>query len=355
MVLYVVGLGLCDERDVTLRGLSAVRRCKRVYLEAYTSVLPGVDKSRLERLYGREVIIADREMVESRSDEILGAPPPEEEEEEGGGGGEGGGEGGEEGENKTNKRRQQHRNADDVAFLVVGDPFGATTHTDLVTRARERGIPVRVVHNASVMNAVGACGLQLYRYGEAVSVPFFSDSWRPDSFYGKIAANAKLGLHTLCLLDIKVKEPDLAQLARGRTVYEPPRFMTVAQAARQLLEVEAAKGGGVCTETTLAVGLARLGCPDEEAWADEDVGEEEGGAEGAGGAGGAGKKEGAEEQRTGVGAITGPRPPGERIVAGPLGRLIDVDFGPPLHSLVIVGEMHEMEEEMLNQFMLPEA
>lgn len=49
----------------------------------------------------------------------------------------------------------------DVAFLVVGDPFGATTHTDLVLRARNLNIPVQVVHNASIMNAIGACGLQV--------------------------------------------------------------------------------------------------------------------------------------------------------------------------------------------------
>ena len=52
---------------------------------------------------------------------------------------------------------------------------------------------------------------------------FFTDTWRPDSFYDRIAANRKLGLHTLCLLDIKVKEPSLEALARGRTVYEAPR------------------------------------------------------------------------------------------------------------------------------------
>lgn len=44
--------------------------------------------------------------------------------------------------------------------------FRATTHTDIQLRAREKGIPVRVIHNASVMNAVGAAGLQLYRFGE---------------------------------------------------------------------------------------------------------------------------------------------------------------------------------------------
>lgn len=58
---------------------------------------------------------------------------------------------------------------------------------------------------------------------QAVSIVFFTDTWRPDSFYDRIAANRKLGLHTLCLLDIKVKEPSLEALARGRTVYEAPR------------------------------------------------------------------------------------------------------------------------------------
>ena len=53
-------------------------------------------------------------------------------------------------------------------------PRRATTHTDLELRARGQGIPVRVIHNASIMNAVGACGLQLYRFGEAVSIVFFT-------------------------------------------------------------------------------------------------------------------------------------------------------------------------------------
>lgn len=59
---------------------------------------------------------------------------------------------------------------------------------------------MKVIHNASVMNAIGICGLQLYRYGETVSIPFFTDTWRPDSFYEKIKRNIDMGLHTLCLL-----------------------------------------------------------------------------------------------------------------------------------------------------------
>lgn len=43
--------------------------------------------------------------------------------------------------------------------------ISATTHTDMLLRARELDIPTTVIHNASIMNAVGACGLQLYNFG----------------------------------------------------------------------------------------------------------------------------------------------------------------------------------------------
>jgi diphthine synthase len=67
-------------------------------------------------------------------------------------------------------------------------------------RAKQMGVAVKVIHNASIMNAIGACGLQLYRYGETISIPFFTNTWRPDSFYDKVKKNRQMGLHTLCLL-----------------------------------------------------------------------------------------------------------------------------------------------------------
>jgi hypothetical protein len=38
-MLYLVGLGLADETDITVKGLEVVKRAERVYLEAYTSIL----------------------------------------------------------------------------------------------------------------------------------------------------------------------------------------------------------------------------------------------------------------------------------------------------------------------------
>lgn len=47
-MLYLIGLGLADETDITVKGLAAVKSCARVYLEAYTSILL-VDKAVLVR------------------------------------------------------------------------------------------------------------------------------------------------------------------------------------------------------------------------------------------------------------------------------------------------------------------
>ncbi|KAJ9186464.1 hypothetical protein P3X46_002034 [Hevea brasiliensis] len=275
-MLYIIGLGLGDEKDITLRGLEAVQKCEKVYMEAYTSLLSfGLSTdglSTLENLYGKPIAIADREMVEEKADDILSSA-----------------------------------RTSDVAFLVVGDPFGATTHTDLVVRAKELGVDVKVVHNASVMNAVGICGLQLYRYGETVSIPFFTDNWRPDSFYEKIRRNRELGLHTLCLLDIRVKEPSWESLSRGRKKYEPPRYMTINNAIDQLLEIEQKRGESAYNEDTSCVGFARLGSEDQ------------------------------------------------MIVAGTMKQQLAVDFGAPLHCLVIVGKTHPLEEEMLDVYKLESA
>ncbi|KAK1507503.1 diphthine synthase [Colletotrichum tamarilloi] len=268
-MLYLVGLGLSDETDITVKGLEVVKKASRVYLEAYTSILL-VDKAVLEAYYGREIVVADREMVESNSDEIL-----------------------------------RDAQTEDVAFCVVGDPFGATTHTDLVLRARELSIPVATVPNASIISGIGATGLQLYNFGQTVSMVFFTDTWKPASFYDRIKENREIGLHTLVLLDIKVKEQSLEDMARGRRVYQPPRYMTVGQCAAQMLEIEEDKKEGVYTPDSLAIGAARVG----------------------------GKT--------------------EKYVAGTLKELCDTDeiLGGPLHSMVLLGRRaHELERDYIREF-----
>ena len=48
-MLYIIGLGLADEKDISVKGLEIVRKAKRVYLEAYTAILL-VDQAQLVSL-----------------------------------------------------------------------------------------------------------------------------------------------------------------------------------------------------------------------------------------------------------------------------------------------------------------
>ena len=188
---------------------------------------------------------------------------------------------------------------------TLTNSHSATTHTDLVLRARELSIPVRTVPNASIMSGIGACGLQLYNFGQTVSMVFFTDSWKPASFYDRIKENRNIGLHTLVLVDIKVKEQSMENMARGRLIYEPPRYMTVGQCASQMLEVEEDRKEGVYTKDSLAIGAARVG----------------------------GKT--------------------EKFVSGTLEELCNADeeLGPPLHSLVLLGRRtHELERDFVREF-----
>lgn len=52
----------------------------------------------------------------------------------------------------------------DIVLLVIGDPFSATTHVDILLRAQDLNIDTKVIHNASIMNAIGCCGLQVNYY-----------------------------------------------------------------------------------------------------------------------------------------------------------------------------------------------
>jgi len=69
-----------------------------------------------------------------------------------------------------------------------------------------------------------------------VSIPFFTDKWKPYSFIDKLIENYKRGLHTLCLLDIKVKEPTMESILKKKKEYMDPRYMSTQVAAAQILE-----------------------------------------------------------------------------------------------------------------------
>ncbi len=160
------------------------------------------------------------------------------------------------------------------------------------------------------MNGCASSGLQLYRFGETISICFWTRRWKPESYYDKLLFNRKHNMHTLCLLDIKVKEQSEENMMKGIfNVFEPPRFMSVSQALEQFKEIDANRpdeekifsaGCQGSEKGAMCVGIARLGAKDQ------------------------------------------------RIVSGTLDELIEYDFGEPLHALVVAApELHECETEFL--------
>lgn len=265
MTLHMIGLGL-SKKAITLEGLEAIKKCEKVFLENYTAVLE-CSKEELEKVLEKQIILASRDLVEKESDKIL--EPAE---------------------------------SEDVAFLVVGDVFGATTHNDLWLRAKERNIETKIYHNTSIMNAVSETGLELYDFGKTTSIVFDDDGWLPETPYNIIKENKSRGLHTLCLLDIKVAEPSKGNLLKGINKPEPPRFMTVTQAIKILKKLEEKKKENIISDELFVVGVARLGQKDKI------------------------------------------------IKAGKLKDIEKLDFGREMHSLIIPGRLDDIEKEVLKEF-----
>jgi len=168
-MLTFIGLGLSDERDISVKGLEAVRSADLVYIECHTSRLTGTTLAAMEEFYGRPVIPVSREEMEGHPEAILA-----------------------------------HAREGEVALLCGGDPMVSTTHADLRLRAKAAGAETRIIHGASIQTAVsGLTGLQNYRFGKSASIPYPSGSWFPTTPLSTILGNLSLDLHTLVFLDIQ--------------------------------------------------------------------------------------------------------------------------------------------------------
>ncbi|MHA1608173.1 MAG: diphthine synthase [Candidatus Freyarchaeota archaeon] len=249
--LLFVGLGLWDARDITLKGLEAARSADEVYMDAYTSLMGGLRIEELEDLIGKKVLPLSRKDVEEEARKLV---------------------------LRAKKRR--------IAFLVPGDPMVATTHIALRLEAEKNGVKTRVIHGVSIYSAAPSiCGLESYKFGRSVTIPFPEGNYFPETPYLVIKENFERGLHTLIFLDIKK---------------EKKRFMTINEGLKVLAKLEAKiSPSEPILERILMVGMARVGSEDPA------------------------------------------------VKAGYFQHLLSYDFGPPPHILIATGKLHFKEAEAL--------
>ncbi|KAM0681783.1 hypothetical protein GINT2_000300 [Glugoides intestinalis] len=246
-MLYIIGTGLNNYKDISLRSLEILKEADKIYQECYTCIQLG-NFTDLESLIGKKIIMADRKMVEETNQIVEDA--------------------------KTLK----------IVFLVAGSPFFATTHTDIFLRAKERGVETKVIHNVSILNVKGCYGLYSYHFGKTVSIPYFTETNKPISFYDNICSNNAINLHTLCLLDIKTDEN---------------RFMTANEAIKQVLYADEQTNRGMFTLETKLFAVCRFATDEEAVYYDTAR------------------------------------------------NLLEINFGKPLHSLIIPAKLSCIEEEFI--------
>jgi diphthine synthase len=251
--LVFIGLGLQDERSITLRGVEETNRCDRVFAEFYTNPMPDLSLQKLEGMLGKKVHILSRSQVEEDPiGQIL-----------------------------------THAKTGRVAFLVSGDPIIATTHIELRLLAEKNGIKTTLVHSSSIYTVAAATvGLQLQKFGRAITLPIMEGDAFPESPYDFLAQNKKLGLHTLALLE---NRPD-------------GRHLSISDALQALKNISNRRNDHLLGDESLVVGLARVDSSSQ------------------------------------------------MVQGNLLGELMSLDFGGPPHSLIIPGRLHFKEAEALHVF-----
>ena len=189
--LWLIGIGPGDLDHITERAKRVAKGCSKRYLEGYTAILPPIEEKRLEAVVGPwERLMRD------------GVESPE---------------------NMLDEAR-----VGSVALLVVGDPMQATTHIDLEERCAEEGIGFNVIPGLTATAlAVSLSGLQSYRFGRQVTIPFSDGEYLPTSPFEMICKNKEAGMHTLALLDLDPTGMGLEQ----------PRPMTPREAVDHLVRM----------------------------------------------------------------------------------------------------------------------
>ncbi len=175
-MLYFIGMGLWDEKDISLKGWEFARKCDEVYIEFYTSLLGGTTLKKIEALLERNVGILQRSDLEENSAKIV--------------------------------EKAAHN---DIAILVPGDPMIATTHSAISLEARKNGVEFSTIYNASILAAVcGITGLHIYRFGKSASISY-PHGKPPKSPLNTIRANWDIDAHTLLFLDLQPEPMKISQ------------------------------------------------------------------------------------------------------------------------------------------------
>ena len=249
-MLWFIGLGISGFKSIPSEGLEVLSKADIVYLEQFTSPIGESDLTKIKNATKGEFKLAKRWLVEDGS-EIL----------------------------KNAKKKK-------VALLAYGDPYIATTHIELRTRAIEDKIKTHSIHAASSLTSmIGECGLHFYKVGRIATI--MSEMKSLTTPYYVIYKNIIDGNHTVLLLEYN-QDKDF--------------FLDPKDALNGLLETEKGQIRKVVSSSTYVIIASRIGFKDQ------------------------------------------------KIISGKISSLKKIDFGKPPHTVIIPGRLHFTESDALKLF-----
>lgn len=246
-MLWFVGIGVSGPDSISIETQKVLEKANIVYLEQFTSPISKTDLNKFKKLTKGEFKIAKRWLVEDGK-EIL----------------------------KNAKKKK-------VVLLAYGDPYIATTHIELRTRAIQEKIKTKTIHAASaVTSLIGECGLHYYKVGRIATI--MDDMKSMITPYYVIYKNFIEGNHTVLLLEYN-QDKDF--------------FLEPKDALNGIVAIEKGQKRNVVNSSTYAIVASRIGFKNQS------------------------------------------------IVAGRISNLKKLDFGKPPHTIVIPGKFHFTESDAL--------
>nr|AIF19041.1 diphthine synthase (DPH5) [uncultured marine thaumarchaeote KM3_85_C11] len=247
-MLWFVGLGISGTQSIPIEVVKIIQKADFVYLESFTSPIYKQQEEEIKNMVNGSFKIAKRWLVED-GQEIL----------------------------KASK-------SSTVVLLSYGDPYVATTHIELRTRAKLEKIETNTIHSASAITSmIGEAGLQFYKVGRIVTI--MNEKKSIITPYTAIFKNLIQGLHSVILLEYNQDEN---------------YFLNPKDAISSLLDVEKEQKRNVVNNDTFAIVASRIGFETQ------------------------------------------------KITSGKFSNLLKVDFGELPHSIIITGKLHFTESDAIN-------
>jgi len=242
-MLWFVGLGISGISELSDNTISIIKNSDTVYLESFTSPISETEKEQLANMCDGEFKIAKRWLVED-GNEIL----------------------------ENAKQRK-------VVLISYGDPYIATTHLELKTRAVTDKIETKTIHSSSIVSSlIGEIGLQYYKVGKILTI--MNDPKSMITPYNTISNNLLSKMHSVILLEYNE---------------DKSFFLAPQDALSLLLDAEKIQNRKIISLDTFAIIASRIGKNDQN------------------------------------------------ITSGKISNLIKKEFGNPPHTIIIPGSLHFTE------------